>query len=64
MALPVKWHEGNLKGYQSDDTSQKDFPVTLEATCVTGFERAAECEVREKFNIQVTKHQVRDKLHF
>ena len=59
MALPVNWEAGNLKGYLPVGLDQADFLVTIEATCVTGFEEAAKIELKEKFDIQATKHQVK-----
>jgi hypothetical protein len=59
MALPVNWEAGNIKGYLPVSHDEVDFLVTIEATCVTGFEGAAGMELKEKFNIQAIKHQVR-----
>lgn len=59
MALPVNWEAGNIKGYLPVGLDEVDFPVTIEATCITGFEEAAKTEVKERFDIEATKHQVK-----
>jgi hypothetical protein len=33
--------------------------VSIEASCVSGFEVAGQAEVRDTFGIEATKHQVR-----
>lgn len=56
MAQLVKWDEISLMGYLPG--ADPDI-LSIEASCVTGFETAAQAEVLDTLGIEATKHQGR-----